>query len=424
MKTAAVVTIGDEILIGQVTNTNAAFIGQRMSEIGIEVVRDLVVGDDYDEIMNAFKEFAPRYDAVLVTGGLGPTHDDITKKVVADFFNAKLVMDQSVLENVRDRLAKRNIPLKKVNEEQALVPEGCEILMNHWGTAPGMLFEKDEKYFVVMPGVPWEMQHLMTEYVIPLLRVKGIGQVIRHRVLKTTGIAESSLYELLLQKDGGQIGSINDLLGGRAKLAFLPSQFGVRLRITVKAPTMEQADSIADNIEAKIRAKAEKFIYSSGEVEIEETLAKLLTEKHLTIAVAESCTGGLIANRLTNISGSTNYFERGVVTYSNHSKMEILHVPEAIIASVGAVSEEVAAAMAEGVREISKSDIGLSTTGIAGPTGGSPEKQVGLVYIGLSDADGTVVKRMMFPDERLRFKDRTSQAALELVRRRILDQQK
>ena len=271
MKTAAVITIGDEILIGQVTNTNAAFIGQKMSETGIEVARTVVVGDNYDGIMKVFREYFGQYDALLVTGGLGPTHDDITKKVVADFFGAKLVMDDRVLENVRDRLSKRNIPMKKVNEAQALVPEGCEVLMNHWGTAPGMLFEKEKKFFVVMPGVPHEMQNLMTEYVIPRIRAAGVSQVIKHRVLKTTGIAESSLFELL--------GSVDDLLDGRAKLAFLPSQFGVRLRITVKAGSEAEADEIANEIESKIRARAEKFIYSSGEVDLEEALANLLTEK-------------------------------------------------------------------------------------------------------------------------------------------------
>lgn len=412
MKTAAVITIGDEVLIGQVINTNAAFIGQRLSEIGIELVQTVVVGDDYDEIMRAFTEYTGEFDAVLVTGGLGPTHDDITKKVVADFFNAKLVLDVSVLENVRDRLSKRNIALKKVNQDQALVPEGCTVLMNHWGTAPGMLFEKGGKFFAVMPGVPYEMQNIMTEHIIPRMKEKVVGQVIKHRVLKTTGIAESSLFELL--------GNLDDILGGKAKLAFLPSQFGVRLRITVKAETAEEAEGIASDVEARIRSKAGKFIYSEGEVELEETVGKLLKEKGLRIAVAESCTGGLIAHRLTNISGSTAYFERGVVTYSNQAKVDILHVPEELIRNFGAVSEEVARAMAEGVRAISKTDIGLSVTGIAGPTGGTPEKPVGLVYIGLSDASGTVVKKHDFPDERVRFKDRTSQAALELVRRRIL----
>ncbi len=412
MKTASIITIGDEVLIGQVVNTNASFLGQRLSEVGLEVVRTVVVGDVYDEIMRAFREYTANFDAVFVTGGLGPTHDDITKKVVADFFGAKLVEDKDVLENVRDRLARRNIPLRQVNRDQALVPEGCTVLMNHWGTAPGMLFERDGKFFAVMPGVPHEMRNITTEYLVPLLREKVVGQVIRHRVLKTTGIAESSLFELL--------GNPDDILGGKARLAFLPSQFGVRLRISVRAAAAEEADSIADEVAAKIHDKAGKFIYSEGEVELEEALGKLLKEKGLTIALAESCTGGLISNRLTNISGSTAYFERGVVSYSNEAKVELLHVPAELIRNFGAVSEEVAGAMAEGIRAISRTDIGLSVTGIAGPTGGTEEKPVGLVYIGISDSRGTVVNKHNFPDERVRFKDRTSQAALELVRRRVL----
>ncbi|HUI28785.1 MAG TPA: competence/damage-inducible protein A [Candidatus Acidoferrales bacterium] len=412
MKTAAVITIGDELLIGQVTNTNAAFIGQKLSEAGVEVTQMVVVGDDYEEIMKVFKEHHDEVDVVLVTGGLGPTHDDITKKVVADFFKRKLIMDSSVLENVRDRLAKRNIPLRRVNEEQALVPEGCEVLMNHWGTAPGMLFENGNKFFAVMPGVPHEMQNLMTEYIVPRLKSRAIGQVIKHKVLKTTGIAESSLYEL--------IGNVEEILGGRAKLAFLPSQFGVCLRITVKAATDGEADSIIADVEKRIRTKAEKYIYSEGEIELEKVVGELLSGRKLTISVAESCTGGYISHRITNIPGSSAYFDRSVITYSNEAKVELLHVPVELIDKFGAVSEEVARAMAEGIRSTSKTDIGISVTGIAGPTGGTTGKPVGLVYIGLADRAGTVVKKYMLADERLRFKERTSQAALELVRRRIL----
>lgn len=332
--------------------------------------------------------------------------------MVADFFKAKLVVDNGVLRNVRDRLLKRNIPLRKVNEEQALVPEGCEVLMNHWGTAPGMLFEDANKFFVVMPGVPHEMQNIMTEYIVPRLKTKAIGQVIKHRVLKTTGIAESSLYEL--------IGNVEEILGDKARLAFLPSQFGVRLRITVKAPTMVEADSIIAEVERKIRSKVEKYIYSEGEIDLEEIVGRLLTERKLTISVAESCTGGYISHRITNISGSSAYFNRGVVTYSNEAKVEMLHVPGELIEKFGAVSEEVAGSMAEGMRKISGTDIGISVTGIAGPTGATPEKPIGLVYIGLADHAGKVVRKYLFPDERVRFKERTSQAALELVRRRIL----
>ena len=412
MRTAAVITIGDELLIGQVTNTNAAFIGAKLSEVGIEVTRMVVVGDEYDEIMNIFNEYHGEVDAVLVTGGLGPTHDDITKKVVADFFKSKLVMNDAVLENVRDRLSRRNIPLRKVNEEQALVPERCEVLMNHWGTAPGMLFENGDKIFVVMPGVPHEMQNLMSEYIIPRLKARAVGQVIKHRVLKTTGIAESSLYEL--------IGNVDEILGNKARLAFLPSQFGVRLRITVKASTTEEADSVIAEVERKIRSKAERYIYSEGDIELEETIGTLLTQKNLSISVAESCTGGYISHRITNISGSSNYFNRGLVTYSNQAKIELLHVDAELILKFGAVSGEVAKAMAEGVRNVSGTDIGIAVTGIAGPTGATPDKPLGLVFFGLADKSGTIVKKYMLPDERIRFKERTSQAALELLRRRIL----
>lgn len=415
MKTAVVITIGDELLIGQVINTNEAFIAQKLSEVGIEVTRMVVVGDDHEEILDVFEEWYGTVDAVLVTGGLGPTHDDITKKVVAEFFKVKLVMDGSVLENVRDRLSKRNIPLRKVNEEQALVPEGFEVLMNYWGTAPGLFFEKDDKVFAVMPGVPHEMQNLLTEYVIPRLKTKSIGQVIRHRVLRTTGIAESSLYEL--------IGNVEDILGGKASLAFLPSQFGVRLRITVKAKTVQEADSIVAEVEKKIRLKTEKFIYSEGDVELEEVVGKLLAERKLTLSIAESCTGGFISHRITNIPGSSSYFKQGVVVYSNEAKINQLHIEKDLVERFGAVSEEVARKMAEGVRDISGSDIGVSVTGIAGPAGGTPEKPVGLVFIGFADKRGVIVKRYAFPDERIRFKERTSQAALELVRRRILDRE-
>ncbi len=412
MKTAAIITIGDEILIGQVMNANAAFMGEKLSEIGIEVRRVLVVGDERDEIMKAFNECYGSFDVVLVTGGLGPTHDDITKKVVADFFNVKLVMDHAVLENVRARLSKRNIQVSKINEEQALIPEGSEVLMNHWGTAPGILFERKNNFFVVMAGVPHEMQNIMSEYVIPRLKARAVGQVIKHRVLKTTGIAESTL--------SSSLGNIDEILGGRAKLAFLPSPFGVRLRITVKAATEQEADSIIAEVEGKIRAKAGGFIYAAGEVDLEAIVGQLLSERKLSISVAESCTGGYVSHRITNISGSSTYFDRGVVSYSNAAKTEILRVPEELIKKFGAVSEEVARAMAEGIRTVSGTDLGLSITGIAGPTGGTPDKPLGLVYVGLADRNGTVLKKYLFPEERLRFKDRASQAALELVRKRIL----
>jgi nicotinamide-nucleotide amidase len=411
MRSAGLITIGDEILIGQVTNTNAAFIGQKLSETGIEVRRMLVVGDEYDEIISAFREFHQSFDCTIVTGGLGPTHDDITKKVVADFFNVRLVKNERVLELVRERLLKRGIPVKGVNEEQALVPETCEVLLNYWGTAPGMMFDQDDKIFVSLPGVPYEMQNLLVEYVIPRLQSRAEGQIIKHHVIRTTGIAESMLYE--------KLGDIESILGGRAKLAFLPSQFGVRLRITAKGKKETEVDSVIADIESKIIERAAEYVYAIGDVELEKVVGDLLRSKNLTLAVAESCTGGYICHRITNISGSSAYFNRGVISYSNEAKVDLLSVDENLLRKFGAVSAEVAMAMAEGVRVKSNTDVGLSVTGIAGPTGGTPEKPVGLVYIGYSDKLETIAEKYYFSDDRVRFKERTSQAALDLLRKKI-----
>lgn len=411
MKTAGLITIGDEILIGQVTNSNAAFIGRKLSEIGVELKRTLVVGDEYEEIMSAFREFYEKFDCTIVTGGLGPTHDDITKKVVADFFKVRLVRDEKVLELVRERLLKRGIPLKGVNEEQALVPETSEVLLNYWGTAPGMMFDNGSKIFVSLPGVPYEMENLFVEYIVPKLKTRAGGYIIKHHVIRTTGIAESILYE--------KLGDIESILKGKAKLAFLPSQFGVRLRITAKGISQSDVDSTIANIEAKIMDRIAEYVYAVGDIEIEKVVGDLLRKRNLTIAVAESCTGGYICHRITNISGSSAYFNRGIVSYSNEAKVELLSVGKDLIENFGAVSAEVAKAMAEGVRINSQTDIGLSVTGIAGPTGGTSDKPVGLVYIGYSDMLETIAEKHVFPDERTRFKDRASQAALDLVRRKI-----
>lgn len=408
---AELITIGDEILIGQILNTNAGYLGEKLYGIGIPVVRTTVVGDDEEQILEAFRNAYERFDVVLVTGGLGPTHDNITRKVVCRFFNTDLVMNEEALENIKRRLAQRNLPMTEPNEEQALVPRTAIVIQNHWGTAPGTLFDRNGRYFFVMPGVPSEMRGMTENFVLPYLEKKTTGSVIRHQTLKTTGIPESFLYQLL--------GNIDDITQG-AKLAFLPRPQGVMLRITVHESDVERAERKIADVEQRIRAKAGEYIYSVGDEELEEVIGRLLMERKLTIAVAESCTGGHIANLITNISGSSNYFERGVVAYSNQSKVEILGVPQALIEQHGAVSRGVAEEMAAGVRRIAQTDIGISTTGIAGPTGGTPTKPVGLVWIGYSDKNSTFAKDYYFGDDRLRFKIRASQAALEMVRRKLL----
>jgi len=413
---AEIVTIGDELLIGQVINTNASYIAEQLNSVGIFDDTMTTVGDDEASILKAFDHALSVHDVVVVTGGLGPTHDDITRAAVCKFFTTDLVVNAEAFENIKNRFANRNIALVRRNEEQALVPRGCTVIQNRHGTAPGYLFERHGKYFIVMPGVPAEMKGMMDEFVVPYFSKLGTGTSILHRTLKTTGIAESILAD--------QIGDIGELLGTStgASLAFLPGPTGVRLRITVRSSSRARAESTIRDVEQKIRAKAEQYIYGTDTEDIEAVVGRMLRERKMRLSVAESCTGGLIADRVTNVPGSSDYFERGMVTYSDESKRAELGVPGFFLERFGAVSREVAEAMALGIRTASNTDIGLSTTGIAGPTGGSEEKPVGLVWIGYSDRHETVALRFNFPGDRRIFKERVSQAALELVRRKLLKQ--
>ncbi len=411
---AEVISIGDELLIGQVINTNQAFIAEQLNSIGISVSKMTTVGDDESSILQSFAKALASYDLVLVTGGLGPTHDDITRTAVCKFFDTDLVVNEEALERVKGFFEKRGVLPKKINEDQALVPRSCTVIQNHHGTAPGFLFERNGRYLIAMPGVPFEMKAMVENHVLPLFAAKASGLVIRHRTLKTTGIGESFLAE--------QIGDVGTLFGpdDGVTLAFLPGPTGTRLRITVRARNTHEAGKKIELVEHRIRSKAGKFVYAAGDEELEEVIGRLLQERHLTLAVAESCTGGLIADRITNVPGSSNYFERSYVTYSNESKLADLGVPSSLLLHHGAVSREVSEAMAACARTKSNSDIGLSTTGIAGPSGGSEEKPVGLVWIGYSDRMGTLALRFNFGDNRRRTKERAAQAALELLRRKLL----
>jgi len=408
---AEIITIGDELLIGQVINTNQAYIAEKLNLIGIRVAAMMTVGDTMEEILSAFTEAWRRRRIVVVTGGLGPTHDDITKKALCRFFETDLVSNDGLRSHIGTLLQRRNLAWNPAADEQTLVPRKATLLPNPVGTAPGMLFQEAGKFFFVLPGVPYEMKEIVDGSIVPLLQSTISGSVIRHRTLRTTGITESMLAH--------QLGNLDGILQG-ASLAFLPSPTGVRLRVTVHDLDDALARQKVTAAEENIRKKVGKYIYGTETEELEEVLGRLLTERGLTIAVAESCTGGHIADRLTNVSGSSAYFERGVVTYSNASKKALLGVPPDLIDRHGAVSKEVAETMAAGIRMAAGSDIGLSTTGIAGPAGGTPEKPVGLVWIGYADGTTTLALRFQFGDGRLRFKERASQAALELVRRKLL----
>ncbi|MGE5681912.1 MAG: competence/damage-inducible protein A [Bacillota bacterium] len=408
-----IITIGDEILIGQTINTNAAYIGSELTKCGVDVAKTSVVGDDEKAVLREFKDAYENNDVVIVTGGLGPTHDDITKKCIVKFFNSDLVMNDDVLADVKSIFERRGRQMPKINETQALVPEAARVIRNTRGTAPGMWIERDKKVFVSLPGVPHEMKAMIDEDVIPNLLnlITASGKVRKIKNLLTTGIAESQLFE--------QLGDIEELLSG-SKMAFLPSQFGVKMRITVEEASEDSALNKLSEIEQKIRSYVGRYIYGTENETLESVVARLLNERGLTIAIAESCTGGLISSRITNIAGSSAYFERGVVTYSNAAKVELLKVNEDTITQYGAVSLEVARQMAEGIKAISGTDLGLAITGILGPGGGSKEKPVGLVYIGICDDVICTGKKFQFSEDRLLNKDRASQAALDMLRRHLL----
>lgn len=410
---AYIITIGDEILIGQTLNTNAAYIGSQLSDINIPVIKTSVIADVEEEILSELKAAKEKADLIFITGGLGPTHDDVTKKCIAQFFNSGLVENKEVLEDIKELFKKRNRKLTDVNIEQAKVPQIAEVIKNQYGTAPGMWIKSDEKLFIIMPGVPYEMKAMMESTVIAKLKELALPEdrIIKRKVLLTTGIPESHLYE--------RLGDLNEILGD-AKLAFLPSQYGVKLRITVTDIDEETVKNKLTEIEQKIRSKAGRFIFGFDDDTLEAVVGRLLLEREMKIATAESCTGGLVANMITNVNGSSKYFERGIVSYSNASKVEILRVNEDTLVEHGAVSMEVAMQMAEGVKSTSGADIGLSTTGIMGPTGATTNKPVGLVFVGYCDEKVCTSRKMIFGNDRLLNKQRTAQAALDMVRRQLL----
>jgi len=402
---AEVITIGNEILSGRIVDSNSAFIGARLAGIGIPLAWITSVGDDRDRIAQAFENALARADAVIVTGGLGPTHDDRTKHVFAEQFGRKLVLNEEALERVRERFAHRGIKMPPSNVDQAMVPEGVDALENRWGTAPGLHLEEAGKHVFLLPGVPREMKGLLEHSVIPILKRAGFGRPIVQRTLRTTGISESALYERL--KD---LPSID-------RIAFLPGLEGVDIHIAVQGDEDPLVREQVQIMAAEVRRRVGGFLYGEGEEGIEAIVGEMLMEKGWRMAVAESCTGGLIAHRLTDVPGSSNYFERGIVAYSNRAKVELLGVPEPLIATYGAVSAPVAEAMASGMCTRSNVDISLSVTGIAGPTGGTKEKPVGLVFMGVSTAGATFSRRFQFGAERWVNKQRIAQTGLDLVRR-------
>ncbi len=406
-----ILSIGDELLIGQTINTNASWIGEHLALLGVAPSRISTVGDDLNDLKSSFQMASDRSDVVLVTGGLGPTHDDVTKTVVTALLESKLILNKNILKDIRQRFARRGLAMAHVNENQAYVPEKVDILSNDSGTAPGFRFQWRNALFYVMPGVPYEMKSMMKRFVLPDLQETIQGPIFKTRMLATTGVPESTLFETL-----GNIEDIEHL----TRLAFLPSLLGVRIRLTAVADTEAAATDKLNQAEVLIRSRIGTAIYAGEDIPLQDAVARLLIQNHKTVAVAESCTGGLLASKLTDVSGSSSFFERGVICYSNSAKMELLGVSRQLIESYGAVSEPVVRAMASGIRGLAGTDFGLATTGIAGPTGGSEDKPVGLVYICLVDGKEMIVQEHHFTQSRYGNKLRTVQAALDLLRKKIL----
>ena len=373
---STIITIGDEILIGQILDTNSRYISRALNSNGIVVAERTSIGDNAEQITSTLDRTLAESDIVIITGGLGPTKDDITKHTLCRYFGSTMRYDEQEAEHIRTLLARRNVAFNDLNRGQAMVPECCQVLHNAHGTAPGMWFERDDKVVISLPGVPFEMQHLIDESVMPRLRERFQLRSILHRTMITFGIAESILAE--------RIASWEESLPEYLHLAYLPAPNVVRLRLSAyEVDGKEVGQEIEKQFDA-LREIIPDNIVGMEEATIEELVHNWLIREGKTLAVAESCTGGTIASKFTAQAGASAYFLCGVVSYSNESKRDVLGVPMSDIEQFGAVSEQVAKAMAQGAKVISGADFAISTTGIAGPTGGSAEKPIGTVWIGIA----------------------------------------
>lgn len=408
---ATVITIGDEILIGQIVDTNSVSIAKRLNAAGIVVREKRSIGDDRAQIAESVERALRETQLVILTGGLGPTKDDITKKTLAELFRSPMRRDERVADHVARMLAERGIAFNDLNRAQAEVPACCTVLFNAHGTAPGMWFERDGRVLVSLPGVPFEMEHLMQDEVMPRLRARFALREIVHRTLITAGLAESMLAE--------RIAAWESALPPYLKLAYLPNPGAVRLRLSAyEVDGASVAQEIEQRFEA-LRRLIPEYVVGFETASVQELVHRTLVERGRTLAVAESCTGGTIAARFTAMPGASAYFRCGVVAYSNEAKRDLLGVDAEALARYGAVSEQVAHQMAEGVRRVAGADYAVATTGIAGPAGGSPEKPVGTVWIAVATPSGTTAGVKRCGTDRGQIVDRASAFAIGLLRDRL-----
>lgn len=405
---AELVMIGTELLLGEIVDTNATFLARNLAGLGIDVFFKSTVGDNLQRGSEVLAEAVKRSDVIIISGGLGPTEDDLTREIVAEVMHSPLQEDKGALEELETWFAQRygqsHMPVH--NRKQALFPAGSKIIPNPIGTAPGFYLEKDGKMVIALPGVSQELKTMFSETVAPVLAQKGTGQILVTRNLHLVGIGESRLAEVL-----------GDLLHEQSNptLALYASGGIVRIRLACKAESREEGLEIMAPVEREIRSRTKEFLYGTDGQSLEEVAAQFLVEKKLTLALAESCTGGLIGHLLTNVPGSSAFLNRGYVVYSNQAKVDDLGVRPETLEKFGAVSEQCAREMAEGARDRAQTDLALAVTGIAGPTGGTPDKPVGLVYISLASAGDTIVQRHVWKGSREQIKNRTALMALRLL---------
>ena len=416
---AELLTIGNEILIGQIVNTNSVWMAQQLNMIGVSIVHMSSVADDRDAILKAFDDASHRADIVLITGGLGPTKDDITKKTFCDYFDTQLVTDVNVLEDITEFFSKRNKQVSDLNKKQAEVPKGCFVIRNKNGTAPGMWMEKNNTIFVSMPGVPYEMQAILLDDVIPEIKKRYKLPFIYHKTILTQGIGESDLAELISDWEDG-------LAESKIGLAYLPSPGMVRLRLSSKGFYESELNNLIECEIEKVKLLIEKYIYGYEEYgkdqpKIEAILGNLLLEKGLKLGLAESCTGGYISHLITSVAGSSNYYNGCIVPYHNEFKNALLKVDTSIFEKHGAVSKECVSAMAKETLITFKANVAIAVSGIAGPAGGTDEKPVGTTWIAVAYEDKIIAKHFVFGHNRQRNIQMTATTAMNMLRKLILN---
>lgn len=408
---AELLTIGDEILYGQIVDTNSQWMSVELDKMGIKVIRKTSVGDIEQDILTAFSEAEKRADIILITGGLGPTSDDLTKPVLAKYFNCDLKINEEALNEVTEFFKSRGRELTEINRQQAELPTACEKITNAMGTAPGMWFNKGDKVFMSMPGVPHEMKRMMTEQVLPRLSNKYELPVIHHKIIRTIGLGESFLAE--------KISDWEKALPKNIKLAYLPSLGEVKLRLTAFGNSLEKLQTETSGYVEKLKAIIDPFIYGYGEEPIEVVIGKLLKEKKLTLSIAESCTGGYLSHLVTSVPGSSEYFLGSLIPYDYQIKMRQLGVKPETLEKYGAVSEPTIIEMANIVRAKFNTDIGIATSGIAGPGGATADKPVGTVWIAYSDKHQTITRKLQLSKDRMINIKLASAAALNLIRQNL-----